>query len=1382
MSGIARRLGIGKDDKEEDPQQQLEEMNERLEEEGANVQEFGEDASPEEKAKKAAKAKEQIKPKGEIAEKKKEEEAEKARELNRAVQADVGGRKVKANVGIRDIHEASKERGQLGNGETLPGTLPAGAPSLNVPDWYRVGWIGVSRSLRGLSATDLEESLTRARDTDLISTFLSEAYYGYMWTDGAAIIAAVVVTYYVARFGGGFSMLLIILVTCGTYYCASSRRTRVRVYDDVRRELARKQMISELESARWINHFLARFWLIYEPVLSATVIESVDAVLAENCPPFLDSLRLTTFTLGTKAPIVESVRTIPDTEEDVIVMDWRVSFTPNDVQDLTVRQSSRKINPRVVLTVRVGKGMAGAGLPILLEDMSFVGCIRIRLKLMSSFPHVQVVDLSFMEAPKFDFALKPIGGSTMGLDVASLPGLSGFIQNQVHSNLGPMMYNPNQFSLNLEELMSGSPLDSTAGVLQVTVWSARDLRSVKFTGAAPNPYVALTLNEDQTLERTRTRLETFQPTFKETKYLLIKDLQGLLTLSVFDDNDKRPATHMGDATFLLQELEKKPDAGQQNMPLMYQNHPRGSIQYSLTYYPVMKPDVAPDGTELPMPETNAGIVRLTLHQAKELVPKVDIKGDMQPKAVLRLNGKQIKETPVTKESIDPIFEDVTEFFVTDRISSTLSVELVDTRKEAKQNPRIALVSVKIEDLIQARKRAQDWFPVQGTVRSRLRMSALWKPIMMAGSINGSNSYRPAIGALKFWIRGATDVKNVEALMGGKSDPYALLRVNNVKIAGTAVRGDNLNPVWNQVLYAPVHSLSEVVRLEVMDYQNSSADRTLGFYDVPVGDLAQESMNNRAWPYESLGRRQHSEQLKQPNGQYKGVVDFEVEFLPAMRIEGSNFLEQNRRMAEEAKARARARAGEGEGDAPPEEEEPETQAGGAVKEEEGDEEEDQQGVSVTPDQLLATPSGVIAFDLIRGDIKKRNVQLEVVFDDAYWPAYTTERRRTDNYHWDEVGEAVIRELDVSRAWFRLRNGPADDHVFAEYVCPTKELLQRCLTQPTEIQLEPVNDRAKPDLDLPSVPSMDMPNMPDMPTDAKQLGAMPGDMVGKGFSAMGKGAGAIGKGAGAVGKGVSSAAGLQQAMAFKVQLSCRYIPMDVQLEPIESVVNQGILSLSILRAEHLLSADRGGKSDPYVIFLSGDEQLARTKTVKRTLHPTFNQDFEQLIIRSRLSDEHVFRVLDWDQVGANDPLGEARVNLAELEPFQEYERTLKLTGEGAGEESKLTVRMMFTPQYAINRTTKTKMLASNLAAGVIGGIGGIGASVGRTGMGAGKGAFNFVTGRGRKKDDGDTSIDSASQRQGGEEASVNDTASVKQRRSRGLHNPFRRHHDAPSVPNQ
>jgi len=35
--------------------------------------------------------------------------------------------------------------------------------------------------------------------------------------------------------------------------------------------------------------------------------------------------------------------------------------------------------------------------------------MRIKLKLMNNFPHVQTVDLSFMEPPKVDFDLNPLG-------------------------------------------------------------------------------------------------------------------------------------------------------------------------------------------------------------------------------------------------------------------------------------------------------------------------------------------------------------------------------------------------------------------------------------------------------------------------------------------------------------------------------------------------------------------------------------------------------------------------------------------------------------------------------------------------------------------------------------------------------------------------------------------------------------------------------------------------------------------------------------------------------------------------------------------------------------------------------------------------------------
>jgi len=197
-------------------------------------------------------------------------------------------------------------------------------------------------------------------------------------------------------------------------------RVRHRARDDIQRELVKTSLASEYESAEWINQFLHRFWLIYEPVLSATVVASVDQILSANCPPFLESLRLTQFTLGNKAPRVDRVRTFPKTESDEVLMDWGVSFTPNDVSDLTPRQLASKSNPKVVLSIRVGKGPASAKLPILVEDMTFTGLLRIRLKLMSNFPHVQTVDVSFLEKPLIDYVLKPIGGETFGFDMMNV--------------------------------------------------------------------------------------------------------------------------------------------------------------------------------------------------------------------------------------------------------------------------------------------------------------------------------------------------------------------------------------------------------------------------------------------------------------------------------------------------------------------------------------------------------------------------------------------------------------------------------------------------------------------------------------------------------------------------------------------------------------------------------------------------------------------------------------------------------------------------------------------------------------------------------------------------------------------------------------------------
>lgn len=1295
---------------------------------GADVQQFDENASPEEKSRQVAKAKEALRPRGEIAEKEAQKKAEEDSKLFRSVPTDLQGRKVRPSVNLHDVDVASRQAGQLGYDHYVPGALPYGQPSLNIPDWFTVGWIQASRSLLNLSPGELDDNMARMRDTDLVTTFLNDAYYGYFWTDGAALIGAVVVTYILTRFGGGWPMVIIVCSVIGTYYCSSIRRTRMRVRDDVSRELAGRRMLSENETARWMNHFMARFWLIYEPVLSATIVASVDEVLETQCPPFLDSLRLTTFTLGTKAPIIEYVRTLSDTEDDIIVMDWKVSFTPNDVQDLSVRQAARRVNPKVVLTVRVGKGMVGAGLPILLENMSFVGSLRFRFKLISSFPHIQMVDFCFMEQPSFDYELKPIGGSTLGLDVSALPGLSGFIQNQIHANLGPMMYFPNQFSLNLEELMSGTPLDASVGVLQITVWSARDIQSLKLTGGKPSPYVSLSLNDGIEAARTRTKESTMQPTFKETKHLMLKELQGLLTLTLMDDNGSSPASRLGATQFDLSTLAENPSPGQLNKAVLYNQREHGSIQYSVEFLPVLKPQTAPDGTVLPIPETNAGVMRLTLHQVRDLVKPSLIKGDLNSLAQLYLNDKLIKETPVIKNTNDPIFEDVTEFFVTDRLASVFSIHIVDDRKEDKRE-LLARLAVKVDDLVYAQKRRQDWYPCPLHGIERMRMSGQWKPIQMTGSINGSNSYRPSIGALKFWIRGAKDVKNVEALSGGKSDPYAVLRVNNLPVMGTAVVQNNLSPVWNQVLYAPVHTTAEVVRLEVLDYQTNTPDRTLGFCDIPVSELAEDNMEDKVYPFRTKGRRSLRERLKQANGTFKGLVDFDVEFLPAMHIEGANFIEQNKRFAAQEKERtgkdveknvvspldtpdARAETGAA------------VMAGQAISQNEGpdaqDDDDMMDGVRLSPSEIISSPSGILVFNMIDGHFTKKNVQLEVVFDDHYWPAYMTERRKKD-YHWDEVGEVVIRELDVSNVWFRLRQGMSDDDVFAEYSCSTKQLLERALSEPVEITLNLLEGKNPTDYDLDPTQLMNMPNNMKDSFKVENLSNMPGKMTEKGTGAMTSGLDTM--------QGLAQGQFPSTASLLKITVSCRYIPMDVHLEPIESVVNQGMLGIEILNCTNLRSADMNGKSDPYVFFKDNGKALARSKTVRRTLNPTFNEDLGEVEIISRLTHRYTFDVRDFDQVSASDPLGTALVHIAELEPFQRYEHTYPLEGEGAKEDSTITVRLAFRPQYMNNRTGKRSNLANTAVSGVIGGIGGIGKGVSSGGRFIGR---NFL-GVGKKKSD-------------------------------------------------
>lgn len=256
---------------------------------GANVMQFDENASPEEKA--AAAKKQMGAARAPVPEK---------NAGGRGMISDIGGRQVNATMTSADVDRVSKLEGQKGDGTGQK----VGLPTSTIPEYYEVGHTGVAKGmLEGQEGLQPGQEETRPHEeTELVSKYLADQWYGRFWFDGAAILVSVLATYFSTRFGGGILFMFIIGAVCATYYNASMRRTRQRARDDISRELAKKQMMSENESAGWINQFLRRFWLIYEPVLSATIISTVDAILVQQCPSFLDSIRLTTFTLGTKAP------------------------------------------------------------------------------------------------------------------------------------------------------------------------------------------------------------------------------------------------------------------------------------------------------------------------------------------------------------------------------------------------------------------------------------------------------------------------------------------------------------------------------------------------------------------------------------------------------------------------------------------------------------------------------------------------------------------------------------------------------------------------------------------------------------------------------------------------------------------------------------------------------------------------------------------------------------------------------------------------------------------------------------------------------------------------------------------------------------------------
>ncbi|ATY60831.1 membrane bound C2 domain-containing [Cordyceps militaris] len=1232
---------------------------------------------------------------------------------------------------VEDLPEASKA-GVLDVARDASGKpIGDGAdPGAKEPPYMRTGWA----PKMGWPSEKTSESESLLDHSTWLEGRLPDSLYGDWYHNTAIVIIACIISWLIAVLGGGLGWVLIVMAACATYYRTSLRRVRRNFRDDISREMALKRLETDNESLEWINSFMVKFWPIYQPVLAQTIINSVDQVLSSSTPAFLDSLKLKTFTLGSKPPRMEHVKTYPKTEDDIVLMDWKFSFTPNDTADLTSRQVKNKINPKVVLEIRIGKAMISKGIDVIVEDMAFSGIMRLKIKLQIPFPHIDRVEMCFLGRPEIDYVCKPLGGETFGFDINFIPGLESFILEQIHGTLGPMMYEPKVFPIEVAKMLAGTPVDQAVGVLAVTLHGAQGLKNTDKLGGTVDPYAVITFNRRQELARTKHVPDNANPRWNETHYLIVTSFSDSLDIQVFDKNEFRKSKELGVASFAMEDLEELNVHENQRIEVLSDGKARGVVNCDLRFFPVLAQKKLEDGSAEPAPESNQGILRFTVEQAKDLDGTKSLVGSLNPYAELLLNGKSVHLTKKLKRTNNPIWDNGSkEILITDRRSAKLGVIVKDDRDLAGDQV-LGKYQIKLDEMLDCMEQGKEWYSLAGVPTGRVKMMAQWRPVAISG-VAGTGGYQTPVGVMRLHFKRATDLRNFEAF--GKSDPYVRVLLSGIEKGKTVTFRNDLNPEWDEVLYVPVHSEREKLTLEVMDMEKVGKDRSLGLTELSVGDFMQLNELGEHMVHDKKEDRQGALRIH-GKGVPKGTVHYTAAFYPCLNIADPEEEEEEEEAAAKTNGDVTKATAKTNGNATKDVTQAATKdttkdttkaatteatkdatkaattdatkvaaikdtakdvtdkvapAAGHTKgkpsidtaksiksakgrtslEQGGDKETGPPRIHMSPEQLLREESGLLIFRLLDAEMPDAPSHLEVWVDDYMYPSYTTNSTSTKSFKFDEIGDCVIRELDFSRLTLKARKkGDDSDHVLASLTGNTLDTLKQCLNNPTILKLK---------------------------SDDGRTGS--------------------------------------------VKVSLKYIPIKMTLDPSESINNMGNLRLDILDGVDLPSADRNGKSDPYCRFELNGQDVFKTKIIKKTLNPTWNEYFE-VPVPSRTAAKLKCTVWDYDFADKPDLLGSTDVNLAQLEPFKAYEAQYPLDGKSGS----VRMRMLFRPDYVTRQRQGTSNFAGTFGAptrivtGVAGAPikGGV-AVAGAVGHGVGKGASFVRRGLFGKKDSNGTVVEVA-----------------------------------------
>lgn len=1098
-------------------------------------------------------------------------------------------------------------------------------------------------------------------DSNEIKAYMIESFYNDWYYNMATVIGTCFFAWLLAYCGFSWWSLGLVFLGTSSVYNTEYRRFNRNVRDDLKRVTVEETLSDKIETTLWLNSFLSKFWVIYMPVLSQQVKDIVNPQLVDAAPGYgIDAISLDEFTLGSKAPAIRGIKTYTKSGKNIVEMDWSFAFTPNDVSDMTPIEAKEKINPKIALGVSIGKGVISKSMPILVENINCAGRMNIKLEFGKIFPNIKIVSVQFLEPPMIDFALKPIGGDTLGLDVMSfLPGLKTFVKSLIDSNVAPMLYAPNHLDINVEEIMAAQANDAI-GVVAVNIASASELKSSDFITNTVDPYIVLktekTLPGEEAEIRTAIKSDIRNPTWHETKYILVNTLNQKLSLTCVDFNDVRKDSLIGSVDIDLNELFQTPSIENQSSELLIGSKSRGILNYSLNWYPVIKGQKKAEKQEadeetlgfsdVEDQESNAidsGIAKITLQKITEISSTTGFTSNLSPSAKLYINDKLVKSFRTLKRINEPSWNETFEVLVGSKMNSTMTLKVFDNR--GKNEVLLCQYSSNIEDGLNTLKGGSDF--LRGNPFGKIYIDAEWKPVEISDMVVSKSMVKDPIGCIRLNVGQALVKGSLKGM--GDIDPYFMVTLNRHPKFKSKHFSDCMDPKFDQLVYIPVSSSQQSLGISLFDYQSVGSDRFIGQVNFAVSDIVELDKSTKTYiTKKNLAGKMMVTNLNDKNkNATPNTLELEFSFVPTQSVYSPTELEDVKKLEADLKERkAKFETTQVNNKVEMDKNPDDWEVATIANPFEDDEKKINRKQKLSFEELVSMNSGILVLQVVKGSLSRPSSYLNIHIDDVTFPSFISAKFRGSRMASD-VGYIFVRDLKYSKLLFRVSKKQVakdQDDVISELYVDTMKVLKGGYNEPTKINFN--------------------------------------------------------------------------GSVFSVQ--CAFYPTVDVLPISETIADTGLLNLNIISGTGLLSADRNGKSDPFVTIFVNRQKVYKSKIIKKSLDPVWNER-TSIRIPSLSRDELLFNVMDWDRTGDNDELGMAVFDLKSIKPNQNYSWNCPLNTQGS-----IKLEGTFTPQY-----TKPTMdiIEKNLtstpfkAIGTVGGAGMnaastmAGAAVGIAGVGAG-----------------------------------------------------------------